>query len=286
MEAARLGRRGFVMIVRRLPALALASLLTTTLIAQQAPAPAAQESVPGQPIAVVGSKGWLGHESEIEAYLKTAKVVKITDVPIGVTNPRRAFFEPGGPVSSIVFKALLPSRKSGFFESYQSEIAAYELDKLLGLGMVPPTVERTVDNQRGSAQLWVEHCTLLKERDPNTAPDIVAWNRQVGRQRVWDNLVGNIDRNQGNLLVDQAWNLILIDHSRCFTATTQMPFPMRKIDREFYERVKGLEEATLKERLGKLLMDGPKPILKRRDKIVENFEQLIAQYGEKAVLIP
>lgn len=274
------------MITRRFPALLLASLLTTTLAGQQAPAPAAQESVPGKPIPVVGSKIWIGHEAEVEEYLRTAKVVKVTDVPLGVTNPRRAFFEPGGPVGSIVFKALLPSRKSGFFESYLSEIAAYELDKLLGLGMVPPTVERTVDNQRGSAQLWVEHCTLLKERDPNTAPDIVAWNRQVGRQRVWDNLVGNIDRNQGNLLVDQAWNLILIDHSRCFTATTQMPFPMRKIDREFYDKLKGLEETTLKERLGKLLMDGPKSILKRRDKIVENFETLIAQYGEKAVLIP
>jgi hypothetical protein len=274
------------MIVRRFPALALTSLLTTTLIAQQAPAPATQESVPGTPIPVGGSKAWIGREAEIEEYLRTAKVVKLSDVPVGITKPRRGFFEPGGPVGSIVFKPLRPSRKSGFWESYWSEIAAYELDKIIGLGMVPPTVERKINGEYGSAQFWVEHCTLLKERDVNTAPDIVAWNRQVYRQRVWDNLVGNIDRNQGNLLVDQAWNLILIDHSRCFTATTQMPFPMRKIDREFYEKLKGLEEATLKQRLGKLLMDGPKPILKRRDKIVENFEKLIAQYGEKAVLVP
>ncbi len=42
----------------------------------------------------------------------------------------------------------------------------------------------------------------------------------------------------------------------------------------------------MKERVGKLLIDGPKPILKRRDKIVENFEKLIAQYGEAGVLIP
>ena len=98
--------------------------------------------------------------------------------------------------------------------------------------------------------------------------------------------MANIDRNQGNLLVDQAWNLILIDHSRAFTATMNMPFPMRKIDREFYQKLKALDDATLKSRLGKLLLDGPKPILKRRDKIVENFDQLIAQYGEAAVFIP
>jgi len=274
------------MMLRRFRGLAFASLLSTTLAAQQAPAPTKQESVPAQPIAVVGSKAWVGHESEVEEYLKTAKVVKFTDVPVGVTKPRRGYFEPGGPAGSIVFKPLLPSRKSGFWESYKSEIAAYELDKLLGLGMVPPTVERKIKGEVGSAQFWVEHCTLLRERDTSTAPDMGAWNRQVYRQRVWDNLIANIDRNQGNLLVDQAWNLILIDHSRAFTATMQMPFPMRKIDRELYDKLKALDEITLKEHLGKLVLDGPKPILKRRDKIVENFEKLIAQYGEAAVLIP
>ena len=273
------------MMIRRCHAFALASLLTTTLAAQQAPAPSKPESVPGAPIPVDGSKGWLGREAEVEEFLKTAKVVKFTDVPVGVTHPRRGYFEPGGPAGSIVFKALQPSRKSGFWESYKSEIAAYELDKLVGLGMVPPTVERKIQGEYGSAQLWVEHCTLLKDRDVKTAPDMGAWNRQVYRQRVWDNLVANIDRNQGNLLVDQAWNLILIDHSRAFTATMRMPFPMRKIDREFYTKLKALDEATIKKRLGKLLMDGPKPLLKRRDKIVENFETLIAQYGEAAVLI-
>jgi hypothetical protein len=274
------------MTARRFPALALASLLTVPLLARQAAAPLPQESVPAAPIAVTGSKAWIGHEAEVEEYLRTAKVVKFADVPVGVTRPRRGFFEPGGPAGSIVFKALMPSRKTGFWESYKAEIAAYELDKILGLGMVPPTVERKIDGAYGSAQFWVDHCTLLKERDVSTAPDIGAWNRQVYRQRVWDNLVGNIDRNQGNLLVDQAWNLILIDHSRCFTATTAMPFPMRKIDRELYEKLKALDEATLRQRLGKLVMDGPKPLLKRRDKIVQNFETLIAQYGEKAVLIP
>ena len=274
------------MIARRLRALALASLLSATLSAQQAPAPPSQESVPGAPIAVAGSRAWVGHEAEVEEYLKTAKVVKLTDLPVGVTKPRRAYFAPGGPASSIVFKPLMPSRKTGFWESYRSEIAAYELDKLLGLGMVPPTVERKIDGELGSAQFWVEHCTLLRERDTSKAPDMGAWNRQVYRQRVWDNLVGNIDRNQGNLLVDQGWNLILIDHSRAFTATMQMPFPMRKIDRDLYARLKALDEITLKDRLGKLLFDGPRPLLKRRDKIVENFEKLIAQYGEAGVLIP
>ncbi len=274
-------------MVRRQLALVFGAFLvcTSSLAQQPAQAPPRIESVPGAPIAVEGSKNWLGRESEFEAFLKQAKVERVDDVPVGVTKPKRAFVTPGGLAASFVFKELMPGRKSGFFESYKSEIAAYELDKILGMGMVPPTVERKYDGVTGSAQLWVEHCTLLRDNDTTKAPDPGAWNKQVYRQRVWDNLTANIDRNQGNLLMDQAWNLILIDHSRAFTASMTMPFPMTKIDKEFYTKLKALDEATIKERLGKWLFDGPKPILKRRDKIIEHFDKLIAQYNEAAVFI-
>lgn len=262
------------------------SLVATSLLAQQpASPPVTAETVPGVPIQVEGSKIWIGREAEFEAFLKQAKVDRVTDVPVGVTRPKRAFVAPGGPAASFVFKALMPSRSTGFWESYKSEIAAYELDKILGMGMVPPTVERKHDGVTGSAQLWVEHCTLLRDNDTSKAPDIGAWNRQVFRQRVWDNLTANIDRNQGNLLMDRAWNLILIDHSRAFTASMKMPFPMNKIDREFYDKLKGLDEAAVKARMGKWLFDGPKPILKRRDMIIAHFDKMIAQYNEAAVFI-
>ena len=264
------------------------SALAVASPAAQSPAPASQvkaESVPGVPVAVEGSKVWLGREAEFEEFLRTAVVEKVDNVPVGVTKPKRAFVKGDGPAKSFVFKPIMPSRSSGYWESYKSEIAAYELDKVLGMGMVPPTVERKHSGETGSAQLWVEHCTLLRDRDTSKAPDVGAWNKQVFRQRVWDNLTGNIDRNQGNLLMDQAWNLILIDHSRAFTGAMTMPFPMTKIDREFYQKLKALDEVTIKTRVGKWLFDGPKPLLKRRDKIIEHFDKLIAQYGEKGVFI-
>ena len=271
-------------MVRRDWLLVLGSLvLGTTLLAQE---PAQKpESLPAQPISVEGSKVWLGREAEFEEFLRQAKVTRVESVPVGVTRPRRAFVEPGGLAASFVFKNLIPSRKSGYWESYKSEIAAYELDKILGMGMVPPTVERKVNGETGSAQLWVEHCTLLRDRDTTKAPDTAAWNRQVYRHRIWDNLTANIDRNQGNLLMDQAWNLVLIDHSRAFTSAMTMPFPMTKIDRDFYDKLKALDEVTIKTHMGKWLFDGPKPILKRRDKIIEHFDGMIAKYGEAAVFI-
>ena len=46
--------------------------------------------------------------------------------------------------------------RDGYFESYKSEVAAYELDKLLSLNMVPPVVERRVNNDLGAAIMWVD----------------------------------------------------------------------------------------------------------------------------------
>jgi hypothetical protein len=98
-----------------------------------------------------GAKIWIGREHEFEAFLATAASRGFSDVPVGVTRPRRAFFAEGGLAASAVFKVLPPGRQSGFFESYKAEIAAYELDKLLGLGMVPPTVERGLQERPGIA---------------------------------------------------------------------------------------------------------------------------------------
>jgi hypothetical protein len=265
-------------------ALAGAAVLTLVVIAlpraQQAPAPAPTAAQAGP-----SSKIWIGHEAEYEEFLRTAKIAKSSEIKVGVTHPHHCYFESGGLVAGAVFKPLQPGRLSGYFESYRSEIAAYEMDKILGLGMVPPTVERKYSGQTGSLQLWVENVVYMRDRDPSKAPDAVAWNRQVYRWRVWDNLIANIDRNQGNLLLDPAWNLILIDHSRAFTNDQKMPFAMIKIDREFYRRLKTLNEPMLKEKLGNLLFDGPKPLLERRDKIIQHFDELLAKYGEAGVFI-
>ena len=105
-----------------------------------------------------------------------------------------------------------------FKDSYLFEIAAYELDKLLGLNMVPPTVERSFNGKKGSVQLWVENCMTEKDRklkkmDP---PDLAIWNTQIFQVRLFDNLLYNIDRNLGNLLIDDEWKVYMIDHSRSF----------------------------------------------------------------------
>ena len=95
----------------------------------------------------MGARAWVGRYAELEEYFRTAPIERIEEVPIGVTKPKRAFFAPGGLVSSVTFKRLPMGRRLGYWEAHQSEIAAYELDRLLGLDMVPVTVERRVGSE-------------------------------------------------------------------------------------------------------------------------------------------
>jgi hypothetical protein len=253
-------------------------------LAAQAPAPSEPAAAPAVP--ATGAKIWVGHHAEFEEYLRTAPIERVTRVPVGVTKPERAFFAPGGLVASAIVKHLPMRRQGGFWEAYKSEIAAYEMDRLLDLDMVPVTVERRVEGELASVQMWLEGCRLLKDVDQSACPRPMDWAKQVCRQRVFDNLIANIDRNAGNILVDGEWNLILIDHSRAITPN-KMPFEreMTRIDREFFERLKTLDEPLLMKHIRPwVLGDGEiRNTLKRRDKIVERFEKLVREKGEAAV---
>jgi len=252
-----------------------------------AQAPAAIPAPPTTPAA--SSKVWIGRYGVFEEFLKTAPIVRMQDIGVGVTHPRRAFFAPGGLATSAIVKNLPPGVHGGFWDSYKSEIAAYELDKLLALDMVPPTVERRVEHDLVSAQLWVEDCRPVGNVDQSQRPDPVAWNREVNRERVFENLIANIDENAGNVLVDPVWDIILIDHSRAFFSD-QMPFEkvMTHIDRALFDKLKALDEATLVARLKPWVRSGGtvRDILKRRDKILAHFQKLIAEQGESSVIVP
>lgn len=124
-------------------------------------------------------------------FLRTARVVGREPIGEGVTLPERLTLCDGTRTLYGAWKTIdahMPGmvrmERGGwefdFRDSWKSEVAAYELDKLLGLGLVPPTVEREVEGRRGSLQIWVEGAMTEKKRrerglEPRGPREVIRW---------------------------------------------------------------------------------------------------------------
>jgi hypothetical protein len=229
---------------------------------------------------------WPGREPEIEQYMREANIARIEAVAIGSSRPMRAYFAAGGPVESAAWKTQPPGTHRGFPDNYKAEIAAYELDKLLDLRMVPPSVETRVRGELGALILWLSPTRMWKDVEKEPKPNTADWNDQVIRMKMFDNLICNRDRNVGNLLVDASWNLYLIDHNRAFITSKDLPVPMSRICRELWDRMATLDEPTLKKALQPYLTPKEiRAILERRDRMTRMINQMKAARGERAVVV-
>ena len=257
-----------------------AALLTVSfavLSGAQQPAPAATTP---------SSKQWFGQEQRIEEHLRTARIASIEDIGTGVTRPRRAHLTPGEPVESLAWKVLPPGRRGGYWESYKSEIAAYELDRLLNLHMIPPAVERSVGSDTGAAIMWVTGMKSVKELG-GRVPTGPQWSQPIRKMVMFDNLIRNIDRNAGNILIGGTGDMILIDHSRAFTTDRKLQNKMERVDAELWERMQALTRENLSGALGRWLDDAAiMAILQRRDVMVAEVDKLVAKKGRDFVVIP
>ncbi len=116
--------------------------------------------------------------------------------------------------------------------------------------MVPPTVEKVYRGEHGAAVMWVSPTKSFKDLGAKGAPAApaplqAAWDRQIVKAKMFHNLINDIDPNLGNWLVDPAWNLILIDFSRCFTPGRDMAHTLTRVDADLWDRMKALTEASL-----------------------------------------
>jgi hypothetical protein len=223
--------------------------------------------------AALGSKTWVGHYREVEEYLRTAECITVDNIGTpksaqGVGPAlKRCGLRPGGPVARMAWKTFPAGGVRGFRESHKADIATYELDKLLKLDMVPPTVERQLEGYTGSATFWVEDALDLRVGRIST-PDPARLEKQLVRVAMFDALIGNKDRNLANTLRDPVWNIILIDHSRAFATEAEPEFDPRAVDKELWARIEGLTRAQLDAALRPWLDDEQiRAILDRRERM-------------------
>jgi hypothetical protein len=160
-------------------------------------------------VAAQDGPSWPDRE-EIERFLRKAEISERKEIGTGVTRPEKVTLERDGVVRHACFKRIDVKQQ----DSWRSEVAAYELDKLLGLGMVPPTVERTIGGRRGCLQLWVAGTTM--DAFDGTLPDLQRWRDQVSVMWLFDDLIANCDRHLNNAMVSPEERLILIDNSKTF----------------------------------------------------------------------
>jgi hypothetical protein len=234
----------------------------------------------------------------METFLKTARLGRQRSIPIGVTVPSRATLDDGKQQHDASIQTIDESKTSfatargtefNFRDSWEFNVAGYELAKILELNMVPPYVERTVGGKRASLSWWVADTMMERDRVKQnmTPPDTENWNAQVLAARAFHELIADTDVNMTNLLITKDWRIWLIDFSRAFrlSKTLQEPNRLTAVDRKLLAAMKRLERDALRQKLGRWISrDQIDAVLARRDVIVRMLEEKIAANGEAKVV--
>jgi len=275
----------------------LAGLLVAALIA--APA-GAEDTASGE----ISRHVWLDAEgetlpfqgnTEIEGFLREARVVEREAIGVGINRMDRLLVERDGVRAHAVFRTVESVEENisiggrlylRFKDSWANECAAYAVAQLFGMDNVPPTVRRHLDRQQGSMQIWVE-----KARD-HTAEDFrptspIAWVKQTWGMFAFDNLIFNADRNAGNILAGEHYRLWLVDHTRAFQPRTELLSPERvvRLSRRAWARLLETSEDQLADATREFLDPDQVIALKeRRKRLVDHIQKLIDTQGEEAIL--
>jgi hypothetical protein len=235
-----------------------------------------------------------------ERLLLSGSIVRDRDAGGGTTGSRRVTLRLDGAEHDAHVQAIDETRpmanlESGleldFRDSYVNNVAAYRLDRLLGLGMVPVTVARRYRRGDASFTWWIDGLQMSeRERKKRKIepPDVGRWNSQALLVRVFDELIHNTDRHLGNLLIDGQWRIWMIDHTRAFKIFKTLPHEKNlgtRCPRQLLAALRGLDAAALRIKMGDLLDEGRiDGLLARRDRIVAHFDARIAELGEAAVV--
>jgi len=258
--------------------------LAPTLLAQETPAPASTPALSPE---------------AMEAFLLKARVSNLRDAGSGVTNSRRATLSDGQlthdahiqtvDIAQQVFESGR-NTELNFKDTYRYNIAGYRVAKLIGLTTVPMSIERTVEGKVAAVTWWVDDVQMDEKERMKTktmGPDPVRTNKQIQIMRVWDELIQNRDRNQGNILWTHDWTMWLIDHTRAFRLNTNLlkPEQLARCDRGLLERLRAVTPEALAKAAGNsLTKQEQEALLARRDKIIKHYDERIARLGEPVVL--
>lgn len=233
-------------------------------------------------------------------FLRTAKVVRSRQLSTGVTSPYRLTLSDGVVTHDAAFQSVDERRAQAdfgprgveynFVDSHHFNLAAYTIAGLVGLGgMMPVTVHRDWNGRPGTLTWWIDNAIeeRTRRKEKREAPNRILWAHQMYKMRAFAVLVGDTDRNLGNVLITPDWRLWMIDFTRAFRTQTDIRYPndLPQVDRTVLARLRALDGPTLRSATTHCLSDFEvDAVMKRRDVLVAHFDALIAAKGGRAVL--
>ena len=268
-------------------------LLIAVVLLLTAPWPSsAQPLAPASPVATLSA-------AEMEKFLLDGRIVKKKESSKGVTQAYRVTLSDGAlthdaqvqnvDIAKPYFDVGPKKSEVNFKDSYRYNVAAYRLAVLLGLDNVPMSVERNVEGKPVAMTWWLDGVMddgdRKKKKIPQANPARAADYYNV--MFVFDELIQNRDRNQGNIVWATDSKMWLIDHTRAFRLgkDLQTPASLTRVERSLFEKIRALDRQAFTDSAGKTLRkDEIEALFVRRDKIVQLLDEKIKSLGEDKIL--
>lgn len=226
---------------------------------------------------------------EWENYLRSSEVILIKkDLEMGRTDFWKVTLDNGKLQKIAVFKYVDRTRPHLIPDSYKYEVAAYILDKFLGLDLVPPTVTRNIEGQTGSLQLFLNGDTVISEEERINRkiepPDPEVFKQNLQDLEVFEILTYLDPRQISDIKIDlDSWHIFRVDFSEAFAPVPSL-LTNRKItgcSKDLYKQLKHLDIDKLSSRLSEYLNEEElKAFLIRLGLVVDEIESLIKEKGE------
>ncbi len=230
-------------------------------------------------------------DAQLEAFLLSADIIDSEPVKSNKKNQFKLKLQKDNKKMYAIFNAAdshpdfenkrsIKNNKSST-NRYHNNIASYILSKILGLELVPVTVEREYDGKTGSLQYWFSKSYTVEDMIKNKIgyDGNCSQESQITLMKIFDRLIFNEGRTAKNMLYQKyGWHLWLTNNNQAFRLTTLKPYDIdwkkNTISTPFRNQLKSLNrkklQSELRSYLNKKQIDY---ILKRRNEILHKTKQ-------------
>lgn len=233
-----------------------------------------------------------GSPGETEKYLRLAAPLFVVPGGAGRTDPWKVRLDLEGAKRWAQFKYIDRPRPDPIPDSYKYELAAYALSKYLGLDLVPPVVERNINDYPGSLQIFIEDAFRESDRKRGNVKvdDPKAFDEAMADLTVFINLVHDrcdAERDRDILIQRGTGKIFAVDFSQAFDPENETApgCDILRCSRTIYQKLLDWNEDKVNVLLGPYLNgEEMRALHARAGLILGMIRKRIEMKGDNAVL--